>query len=68
MNNDFDLLSSCLPSPSNDDLEAPAKVKVEKIPNNSQPLKRSVRNNRNNNFKFGSTTSRNSGNNNKKGR
>lgn len=50
-------------------MELPAtKVKAEKMAAQEVvPLKRSVRNNRNNNFKFGSATSRNGYNNNKKG-
>lgn len=62
----MDLLNSCLPSPASDDVNLPPiKVKSEKASRQeAAPLKRSIRNNRNINSKFGSATLRNAINNN----
>jgi hypothetical protein len=72
VNNDFDLLSSCLPSPASDhglNDSPPQKSTARNRQNVTNPpvLKRSMRNNRNNNSKFGSATVKNS-NNSKKGK
>lgn len=65
INNDMDLLSSCLSSPASDEHELPP-IEHEKPAEAVKTLKRSVRNNRNN-MKFGSAALRNNNNIVKKG-
>ncbi|CRL08064.1 CLUMA_CG020949, isoform A [Clunio marinus] len=69
INNDLDILNSCLPSPRNysqEKSEIIDRMETMNTSNETAPLKRSARSSRNNS-KFGSLTLKNVNNNNKKG-